>query len=257
MKQSSLKNKYYLMISIAIILIVWQIVAIIINNSLLLPSFFDILNDLVHIIFSKNFLILVGSSMYRCIQSFIISIVIAILLAILSYYSKFIYNFSYIVLVFIKSVPTMAFIILILIWTSKEFAPIIIGIMISLPIFYDVIINTLINIDKELINMCKIYNIPLLDRIKTIIIPVVFIAIEKVVSSTLSLVFKVVISGEVYSQPQYGIGSIIQLEKINLNTSAIIAWMLIITMIVYSFDFFISKILLLINYLRRGKNANK
>ena len=60
--------------------------------------------------------------------------------------------------------------------------------------------------------------------------------------STLSLIFKVVISGEVYSQPQYGIGTIIQFEKMQLNTSRIIAWMIIITGIVFLFDLIISRI---------------
>ena len=51
---------------------------------------------------------------------------------------------------------------------------------------------------------------------------VVFIELFKVLSSTFSLIFKVVISGEVYSQPEYGIGTIIQLEKMQLNISNII-----------------------------------
>ena len=61
-------------------------------------------------------------------------------------------------------------------------------------------------------------------------------------NSTLSLICKVVISGEVYSQPQYGIGTIIQFEKMQLNTSRIIAWMIIITGIVFLFDLIISRI---------------
>ena len=136
----------------------------------------------------------------------------------------------------------MAFIVIVLIWTSKEFAPIIIGIVISFPIFYDVILNSLLDIDKDLLQVFNIYRIEIIDKIITLIIPVILIAIKKVINSTLSLIFKVVISGEVYSQPQYGIGTIIQFEKMQLNTSRIIAWMIIITGIVFLFDLIISRI---------------
>ena len=228
MTQYSLKNKRYLTISIFILILVWQTAAIIVDNRLLLPSFFYVLSDIYTIIFSNNFIILIFSSIFRCIESFILSLAIAIMLSIFSYFNKFIYNFLYIVIV--------------LIWTSKEFAPIIIGIVISFPIFYDVILNSLLDIDKDLLQVFNIYRIEIIDKIITLIIPVILIAIKKVINSTLSLIFKVVISGEVYSQPQYGIGTIIQFEKMQLNTSRIIAWMIIITGIVFLFDLIISRI---------------
>ena len=134
----------------------------------------------------------------------------------------------------------MAFIVLVLIWTSKDFAPIIIGVVISFPIFYDIILNSLLDIDKNLLQMFTIYKVETKDKI--LIIPVIVISIKKVINSTLSLIFKVVISGEVYAQPEHGIGSIIQFEKMQLNTSRIIAWMIIITGIVCFFDLIIDKI---------------
>ncbi|MDU2663168.1 MAG: ABC transporter permease, partial [Clostridioides difficile] len=39
------------------------------------------------------------------------------------------------------------------------------------------------------------------------------------------------IAGEVYSQPTYGIGTMIQTEKINFNTSGIFAWIIIVLLI--------------------------
>ena len=239
MTQYSLKNKKYLIISVSIIILVWQVVAISVNNGLLLPSFFNVLDDIYKIIIKGDFISLIFSSIFRCVKSFIISLFIASILSTLSYFNKLIYNLLYPIIVFIKAVPTMAFIVLVLIWTSKDYAPIIIGIIISFPIFYDAILNSLLDIDKGLLHMCKVYRI---SKIIAIMIPIIFMEIRKVLASTLSLIFKVVISGEVYAQPKYGIGSIIQFEKMQLNTSAIIAWMIIITLIVYFFEFLIEKI---------------
>ena len=242
MTQYSLKNKKYLIISVSIIMLVWQVVAISVGNGLLLPSFFDVLADIYKIIIKGDFISLIFSSIFRCVKSFIISLFIASILSTLSYFNKLIYNLLYPIIVFIKAVPTMAFIVLVLIWTSKDYAPIIIGIIISFPIFYDTILNSLLDIDKGLLHMCKVYRISKTDKIIAIIIPIISMEIRKVLASTLSLIFKVVISGEVYAQPKYGIGSIIQFEKMQLNTSTIIAWMIIITVIVYFFEFLIENI---------------
>ena len=46
MTQYSLKNKRYLTISIFILILVWQTAAIIVDNRLLLPSFFNVLSDI-------------------------------------------------------------------------------------------------------------------------------------------------------------------------------------------------------------------
>ena len=110
---------------------------------------------------------------------------------------------------------TMAFIVLLLIWTSKDFAPTIIGIVISFPIFYEATLNSLLNIDEGLLHMVRVYRVSRSDKLRFVIMPVIYIEIKKILTSTISLIFKVVISGEVYSQPQYGIGSNIQFEKKN------------------------------------------
>lgn len=252
MTQYSLRNKKYLIISIAVIIFIWQVVAIIFNNRLLLPSFFDVLKEMHRIILKDKFLLLIFNSMFRCIKSFIVSIIVSVTLGISSYFSKLIYNFLYPITVFLKAIPTMAFIVLLLIWTSKDFAPTIIGIVISFPIFYEATLNSLLNIDEGLLHMVTIYRVSRIDKLRVIIIPVIWIQIKKILTSTISLIFKVVISGEVYSQPQYGIGSNIQFEKIQLNTAGVIAWMIIIAFIVYIFDFMMDK-----SFNRGGNNDNK
>lgn len=248
MTHYSLKSKKYVIISIVLMLCIWQIIAIMINNKLLLPSVSDVAKSLVRITSDSNFFYLVIASMLRCLQSFFISIFLASLLAIISYFNKYAFNFMLPVLSIIKTVPTMAFIVLLLIWSSKDLSTIIIGIVIAFPIFYETILNSLINIDPKLIQMCKIYRASNFNKIKNIFIPIIVINIAKILSSTISLIFKVVISAEVYSQPKYGIGAIIQLEKIQLNTDAVIAWILIITLLGYLFDIAIN---LLTNKIRK------
>lgn len=243
MKKYSLKDKNYIFVSYIIIIIVWQLGAVAIDNELLLPSIINVLKELILIISSNDFMKIIISSIIRCLSSFIISIIIAIIISTLSYINKFIYNFFYPILAVIKSIPTIAFIVLALIWISKDYAPMLIGGMIAVPIFYEVTLNSLIGIDDKLIDMCNVYKISKIDKIKSIYLPTIIFTLTNVFSSSIALIFKVIIAGELYSQPKYGIGAVIQMEKMKFNTTGIIAWIILITLTTLGFD----KILTILN----------
>lgn len=81
--------------------------------------------------------------------------------------------------------------------------------MIALPTLYDIILNSPLSIDKGLLEVSKVYRFSKFDKLINIFIPSIFIDINKIINSNLALIFKVVISAEVYSQPEYGIGFII------------------------------------------------
>ncbi|MER3123682.1 hypothetical protein ABQG71_21320, partial [Bacillus altitudinis] len=69
------------------------------------------------------------------------------------------------------------------------------------------------------------------DKIIKIYLPSIKFRLATIIVSTMSLGLKVVIAGEVYGQPDYGIGSMIQLEKVNFNTPGIFAWLIIVIII--------------------------
>ena len=81
--------------------------------------------------------------------------------------------------------------------------------------------------------MARIYEVSMFDKLNKIYIPTIKFYIMNIFVSTFSLTFKVVIAGEVHGQPKFGIGSQIQLEKVNFNTTGIFAWILIIILISY------------------------
>lgn len=222
MKKSSLKNNKLIIISIIIIISSWELISMLVENQIIMPVIKNIAIEFKLIVIHGDFIVVIYNSVIRCLISFCIFIILAIIFGVISYFNKIIYNFIYPILMVIKSIPTMAFIVLVLVWVSKDIAPILIGIMISFPIFYEVTVNTLVNTDDNLIDMCNVYKVKKIDIFKQIYLPSIIISLSNILGSTVSLIFKVVIAGEVYAQPKYGIGSAIQLEKMQLNTSAII-----------------------------------
>ena len=125
----------------------------------------------------------------------------------------------------------MVLIVLALIWFNKDNTPYVVGFAVVFPIIYDSILGAMNGIDKGIIEMANIYNISTLDKIFKIYMPSIIFRLVPIMISTFSLAFKVVIAGEVHGQPNYGIGTMIQIEKLNFNTSGVFAWLSIILII--------------------------
>lgn len=229
-------DKMEVALSCAILLFLWEIVAIKIDNDIYLPTIGQVLANLKDIIYTQKFYLDVVYSITRCTFSFLGSMVLAIILGVLAYLSRLFRNFLKPINALAASIPTMILIILSLIWFSKERAAFIVGFLIVFPILYDAVLSSMVGIDKGIIEMADLYNVSLKDKVLKIYIPSIRIHLSGIVVSTYSLALKVVIAGEVYSQPKYGMGAMIQVEKINFNTTGIFSWLIVIVTIFIILD---------------------
>lgn len=242
MIQYSWKSKVCTLLSCLFFISLWQILGLLINNDIYLPTVGQIIKSTKEIILESNFLKIILSSFYRTTFSYILALALAMVLGVLSIVYPF---FEYLVIPlnsFAKTIPTMVLVVLALVWFDKDKAPFVVGIAITFPILYEGVRNSLMKIDKKIIDMTKIYEVSLSDKIMKIYLPVMKFYFMSIFVSTFSLTFKVVIAGEVHGQPKFGIGSQIQLEKVNFNTTGIFAWIIIIVFISLIFEL-INKIL--------------
>lgn len=237
MKESTWKNKLEIILGVFVSLVIWQMIAIKINNDIYLPKLQEVYTSLLKIIREKDFLLTVFWSFYRTIISFGVALIIAIIIGVLSSMYPFLNNLLKPLNSIGKTIPTLVLVVLALIWFDKNNAPFVVGIAIVFPILYDGIVNTLTKNDKNLEEMMVIYEVPIRERIKKVYIPNIIFYILRIFVPTISLAFKVVIAGEVHGQPKYGIGAAVQLEKINFNTPGIFAWIIIIAIISLLFEF--------------------
>lgn len=227
----SWKNKIYILLSCLFFIIIWDAAAKIINNNIFLPNIKEVCYAIYEISCKDKFLFNIIISFERSVISFLAALILSVLLGMLSYMHPFFEYFIKPLNAFAKTIPTMVLVVLALVWCNKDYAPYIVGIGITFPILYEGIKDNLKNTDKKILEMAKIYEISTFDKVTKIYIPVIKIYLMSVFVSTLSLTFKVVIAGEVHGQPKYGIGSQIEVEKINFNTPGIFAWIVLIVII--------------------------
>lgn len=231
MKDSTLNDKRLSVLSRIILIGLWIVLAEAIDNEVMFPTIGSTLTSLISIIKDPNFLSIIINSLLRSLLGFLISLFLAITTGILSSISKFVYNLMSPILNFLRSVPTMAIIILTLIWLNHDYAPMFVGFLMVFPILYETVVNAILDVDRDMIEMARLYKVDMTRIIKDIYIPVILFNLNQVFVSALGTNLKMVIAGEALSQPKYAIGSYLQLEKMYLNTSGVFAWIIIILMI--------------------------
>lgn len=231
MKEFSWKNRSQVFIATLLLIAIWEIAAIIIDNSIYLPTVEVVVKNLGQIIVQDDFFLNIYYSMYRTLVSFMIALILALIAGIASSFTMIIRNILRPINALATSIPTMILVVLSLIWFDKNNAPYIVGVFIVFPLLFDAVTSSIDSVDKNLVEMAKVYKVSTIEIIRKIFFPVIKFQVLGMFISSFSLAFKVVIAGEVFGQPKYGIGTVIQYEKMNFNTEAIFAWIVIIALI--------------------------
>lgn len=220
-------------LSLFFFLIIWEGVALYIDNSLLFPRIQEVFHSLVNLLLGEDFFFILWNSLSRFFISVVVALIFSIILAVLSYKYEFIKFLLSPFIVFLRAVPTIAIIILVLIWSSVERVPIVVGFLILFPILYEGILGGIKNVDKNLLKMSKVFKVPTSRVVRDIFIPSVYYSISSNIPSYVGLTFKVIIAGEVLSQESLSIGGEIFINKIYLESSNIFAWIIVVIILNY------------------------
>ncbi|MGL4760923.1 MAG: ABC transporter permease [Sarcina sp.] len=231
MMNSSMKNKQNIIISVFIWVLIWKVGAVFIGNEIYLPEPFKVFKEVIEICSSENFLLNIARTLLISTTSFTLSVILSVIIGVCSSTNKYVYNFIYPIVSVLKSIPTIIVILIVLIWFDKEYVSFLTGFIVIFPLLYELVIKSITDTDSNLIEMTKFYKIKNIDKVKSIYLPQIYRNILNMGSSSLGLVLKLVIASEVYSQPSYGIGALVQNAKVNFDMVGIFAWVVIIILI--------------------------
>lgn len=220
-------------LSIFFFLIIWEGVALYIDNSLLFPRVSEIFLSLKNLVASRDFILILWNTLSRFFISIVFSLILAIIFSVASYRYEVIGFLLFPFIIFLRAVPTIAIIIVVLIWSSVERVPIVVGMLILFPILYESILGGIKNVDKNLLKMSKVFKVPTKRVVRDIYIPSIYYSISSNIPSYIGLTFKVIIAGEVLSQESLSIGGEIFINKIYLESSNIFAWIIVVIVLNY------------------------
>ena len=221
---------------------IWQLAAILIDNALLFPTPISVAVRLFELMLTASFYKTVGLSLLRILVGMLLGTFIGTLGGLLTASSKIARDFFAPLLAVVKSTPVASFIILMVLWISRDVTPLIIALMMVTPVVWTNVETGILNTDKSLLEMAKVYKMPRTATVRNIYLPSISPYFLASLKASLGMAWKAGIAAEVLLQPIISIGKMISDSKILLETTDLFAW----TVVVVILSVIIEKIMVLI-----------
>ena len=221
-------------------LVIWQVLAVIVNNSILLSGPVETVKALVSLGSEPSFYISVGKTVVKILAGFLIGMFLGSVISLLSYRYVIVREFFSPFVSVVKSIPIVSFIIIALIWAGSSNVTIIVSSVISFPIFYKNLLEGLLVTDPKMLDLAKVFEMKTSKKIKYIYLPSLSPHIRSAVSLAIGMAFRGGITAEVVGQPVRSIGNGLYRAKINLATSEMLAWTLVAVLAAFLIERLIS-----------------
>ena len=217
-------------------LLIWQLVSMWIGQEILLVSPVTVVFTVIKLAGTGEFWLSVASSMMRIAGGFLLAVAAGVLLAGASAASERLREFLLPFVVTIKTIPVASFVILVLIWVSSRNLSVLISFLMVFPIIYTNVLDGIGQMDKRLLEMAEVFEIPFGRRLRSIYVSQVLPFFRSGCSLALGLCWKAGVAAEVIGIPQNSIGENLYNAKIYLDTPKLFAWTLVIICISVLFE---------------------
>ena len=236
--KNSTKNKHtwIVVISVAIMLLLWEVASLTLGSEQILPGPATTLKTTILLFAEKSFWTVIGSTILRGLIGFAIAVVAGIALGIVGGLKPKFDAFMQPWVVVMRSVPVVAFILLALIWFKSSSVAVFIGLLTMFPMIYSNIVNGIHNVDAKLIEMARFYQVSDRRIVTEVYIPAIAPYAVSGISNAVGIGWRAIIVGEVLSQPQYGIGTFMQSAQAFLQVDKVIAWTVIAVLLSFLFE---------------------
>jgi NitT/TauT family transport system permease protein len=214
-----------------------------IANNLLLPYPHQVIVKLFKLLFTKSFYISTAASLIRIVISTLLAVAVGVLSAIICSKFDFLNDLLKPLLATIKSVPVTVF-VFILYLLILDFTSMLITFLMVFPIVFSNVYEGLKSIDKDLLEVCNLYKLPLKKRFKALYLPTVMPYFVSALTSAVGLAWKAGIAAEALCPPDNSMGLHISFAKQNIENDELFAWALTLVAVNLLFELFFKKAIL-------------
>ena len=215
--------------AVAFWLAVWQLAAMALgaaysHGDLLLASPVNVLLRLGQLAVTAAFWRTVGWSAARIFGGFLISTVLAVVLAAIAAWKIWFRELMAPLTAAIKAVPVASFIILALVWLNSRSLSLFISALIVFPPVYLNVLEGIRCTNRRLLEMAWVFRVPFGRQLRGIYLPQVMPYFRTAVSLGLGLCWKAGAAAEVIGLPSGSVGERLYNAKVYFQTPDLFAW---------------------------------
>ncbi len=233
MKISTTCRKF---IIIAVWILIWQLLATLVNHPLLLASPILALKALLGLWGQTSFWVSLCSSGMRIILGFVVGLALGVVLAAVSYKSNLVKDFLAPLVLVLKSVPLASFIVLLIIWWGSKWLSTAVSLIVVFPQIYIGVLEGMENIMPGMKDAAKVFRLPGSSVFNYIYKPAVRPSLSAAMRMALGMCFKSGVAAEVIGTPSFSIGNGLYMSKIYLNTADLMAWSVMVILLAFLFE---------------------
>ncbi len=241
-------------LSVFSLFLVWQVAAIAVNSSLLLPGPKEVLIAFGKIFIESDSLTVILFTVWRLLLGLLLATVPGILLGIVAGFKKNFATFMNPIVTVLRTIPVIALTVILLIVAGSKLTPYYITFFMLFPLIYQAVYGAITNIDKELIDVYRLEDNHFISGLTHCYIPLISTNIRTALLQSLGLGLKVMIMAEFLAQTDNSIGKAISFAKVNLAYDEIFAWTLLLIVIAVLFELLINHYKPITEKLKKSQN---
>ena len=205
-------------------MIIWQLAAYLVGNRILLVGPLETLQALGKQVLHGSFWLTVGTSLQRIGAGFAAGLALGLLLAAVS--SRFALAGEVLapVMSLLKAIPVASFVVLFLIWWRSGVLATAVSFCIVLPNIYVNTLEGIRHVDRRLLEMAGVLEIPAWNRFFYIYRPALKPYLDSAIRISVGMCWKSGVAAEVIGIPALSVGEQLYLSKIYLDTAGVLAW---------------------------------
>ena len=215
---------------------VWQAAAVAIGQEVFLVSPVQAIGTLVELLPQAEFWQRIGFSAGRILLGFGLGVLSSAVLAVAAEKWEWVDALLAPVMQLVKATPVASFIILALVWVRGSSLSVLISFLMVLPVLYGAVRTGIRAADPQLLEMAKVFRLPLGRRLRAVWLPAVLPAFRQGCSVALGICWKSGVAAEVIGLPNGSIGDALYRAKITLSTGELFAWTFVIILLSAAFE---------------------
>ena len=211
---------------------VWQLAAVSLGHGgLFLATPIQTLQALAQLAPTAVFWQRIAFSALRILAGFLLAVLGGLLLGALGARWRWVRIFIEPAMQLIRAMPVASFVILALLWVRSGNLSVVVSFTHVLPVVYAGVLGGIADTDPQLLEMARVYRLPLITRLRYIWLPGIFPSFCESCIAAMGMCWKSGVSAEVIGLPDHSVGDALYRAKITLSTPDVFAWTLVIVLL--------------------------
>ncbi|MBQ9729185.1 MAG: ABC transporter permease subunit [Clostridia bacterium] len=227
-KKALKSNLFFLLLALLFLAGVWCVAFFAVANEFVVPSPVETIKELGVLFGEVGFWRSLSATLLRAGFGFVLSFVLGLTFGLIAYLIPSFGRFLSPLMAVMRSLPILAVTLLILLFTTPKSAPVVVAVFALLPILYTSVHGELCGVDRKLIEVCKVYNVPFWARVKKLYLPTLSIKLLREGAAALSFSLKLTVSAEVLSNTFLSIGGMMQYASYAYLTARLFAFVIVV-----------------------------